>query len=101
MSHAILISGVCVKIEDSAAHTGHSTFEDIDIYYHVMDEVSHDDVEYYIRRAGLRVIPIRTDGTKLDGVIVSKDKDSTRPGKPLGRIAFGKQITKDLKEITR
>ncbi len=74
-------------------------YSDIDLVYHVTDDVTPEDVSFLLHTYhDVKVAPVRTDGTKLQGVI-GVDDTKLPTGKPFGRIALGKQIRKDLAKL--
>ncbi len=92
----IVISGMLVKHPRGGQSRGDYT--DIDLAYNVTDDVTIDDVVYYINNAGSRVVAARTDGEKLE-YAVGIDRDRNTGKKPLNRIAFARQLRTDMKTL--
>ncbi len=92
----IVISGMFVKYPRGRQSKGDYT--DVDLAYNITDDVTIDDVIYYINNAGSRVVPARTNGEKLD-YAVGIDSDRNTGRKPLNRIKFAQQLRRDMSNL--
>lgn len=90
-----------VTIFGLAVDTGRGReYAAVELVYKVDDSVSLEDIEYNLRKYQTRIAPVDPEtGEKLPGGIVAVDTDNIRAGKTLNRIAFNKQLQKDLRNL--
>jgi len=68
--------------------------------YHTVDDVTIDDIMYYLDKKGVRIAPVDGEGNKLDTVIAIDNNRPVRPGeKILTRVGVYREIEKDLARV--
>lgn len=104
----IAIYGLPVKRGDKAGR-GARNYQDPDdmpepgeptFVYHCSDEVSSDDVMFYIETSGYRIAPVDADGNRIKTTIgIDTTKRKEKGMKLLGRTSLSKAIKKDMQTI--